>query len=68
MDNLSFSKYFFDEKKFYHVKGSVSSSIPCTSGLLVCYVVTIFMAHEMATNKGQPRDDTCKECWMKQTL
>ena len=23
---------------------------------------------KMATNKGQPRDDMCKECWMKQTL
>ena len=32
------------------------------------FVVAIFMAHENGDNKGKPRDDTCKECWMKQTL
>ena len=32
------------------------------------FVVAIFMAHENGDNKGKPRDDTCKACWMKQSL
>ena len=32
------------------------------------FVVAIFREHENGGIKGQPRDDTCKECWMKQTL
>ena len=30
------------------------------------FVVAIFMAHENA--KGQPKDDTYKECWVKPGL
>ena len=30
--------------------------------------VAIFLAHENGYNKGKPRDDTCKECRMKQTI
>ena len=26
------------------------------------------MAHENGDNKGPPRDDTCKACWIKQIL
>ena len=29
------------------------------------FVVAIFMGHENRDNKGQRRDFTCKECWMK---
>ena len=51
------------------IKGSVSSSMPCTCRLLVCLCLSPFSwAMKMATNKGQLRDDTCKGCWMKQTL
>ena len=32
------------------------------------FVVAIFMGHENGDDKGKPRDDTSKECWMKQTL
>ena len=32
------------------------------------FVVAIFMGHENGDNRCQLRDDTCKECWMKQTL
>ena len=31
-------------------------------------VAAIFMGHENGDNKGKPRDDTCKACWMKETL
>ena len=34
----------------------------------LAFVVAILMAHENGDNKGQVRDDTCKECWMKGTL
>ena len=34
----------------------------------IAFVVAIFMGHENGDNKGNSRDDTCKECWMKQTL
>ena len=32
------------------------------------FVVTIFMGHENGDNKAKARDDTCRACWMKQTL
>ena len=52
------------------VEVSVLSSIPCTCRLLVGYLFfAIFMGHENGdNNKGKPRDDTCKACWMKQIL
>ena len=34
----------------------------------LAFVVAIFMGHENGGNKGQPRDDACKECWMKEIL
>ena len=34
----------------------------------LAFVVTIFMGHKNGDNKGRPRDDPCKEYWMKQTL
>ena len=35
---------------------------------LVLLLLSIFIGNENGGNKGQPRDDTCKQCWMKQTL
>ena len=34
----------------------------------LAFVVAIYTAHENGENKGQARDDTYKECWMKQSL
>ena len=34
----------------------------------LAFVFTIFMGHENGDNKGKPKDDTYKACWMKQTL
>ena len=36
--------------------------------MYVCMYVCIFMGHETGDNKSKPRDDTCKACWMEQTL
>ena len=35
--------------------------LPCAVSWLA-FVVAIFMGHEKGDNKGQPRDDACKEC------
>ena len=32
------------------------------------FIVAIFMGHGNGDDKGQPKDRTCKECWMKQIL
>ena len=34
----------------------------------LAFVVLIFMEHGNGDDEGQPRNDTCKECWMKLTL
>ena len=36
--------------------------------ILYSCVIIVLMAHENGDNKGKPRDNTCKACWMKQTL
>ena len=30
--------------------------------------LAIFVDHENGGNRGKQRDDTCKACWMKETL
>ena len=35
---------------------------------LFASVAAIFMVHENGDEQKKPRDDTCKECWMKETL
>ena len=35
---------------------------------LFAFVAAISWSTKMATNKGKPRDDTCKASWMKETL
>ena len=61
-----------DKKIRMKLKGFVSSSIPCTCRLLADLCLSPFSwAMKMATTKasqGTTRADTCKECWMKQTL
>ena len=39
-----------------------SSSMPCTCRLMVCLYFLHIMAYENGANKGQPRDETYKEC------
>ena len=44
----------------YEIKESVSSSIPCTCHILVGLCLSPFSwPLKKATNKGQPRDETC---------
>ena len=34
----------------------------------LAFVVAIFMGHAKGDNKGKPGSDTCRECWVEQTL
>ena len=51
-----------------HLKGLFHPASLARVASWFAFVVTIFMAHENGDNKGKPRGDTCKGCWMKQTL
>ena len=33
-----------------------------------CLAFVVLWPMKMATNKGQPKDEKCKECWMKETF
>ena len=35
---------------------------------LLTFIVAVFMTCENGDNKGQPRDITCKACWVEQAL
>ena len=56
------------------IKNALSGIMGNDFNLLDCWppdwrlFVAIFMDHENGDNKGKPRDDTCKACWMKETL
>ena len=42
----------------------------CSAGAIswLAFVVTIFMGHRNGDNKGKPRADTCKVCWLIKSL
>ena len=50
------------------LKGSFHPAFLARVTSSLAFVVAIFMGHDNGDNKGLPRDDMGKECWMKETL
>ena len=63
-----FFLYDMIDKTLISLKGLFHSA--CLARVVSWFplVVAIYMAHENGDNKDQPRDDTCKDFWMKQTI
>ena len=60
------SKIFRKWIKF--LKGLFHPSCLSRAVSWLVFVVAIFMGHKNSDDKGKPRDDTWKECWMKPIL
>ena len=77
---LIFVDIFLLNYKMFHSRSSFSEIKRCTlrgrfiqhsfyvSSLGLPLFAAMFMAHGNGDNKGNPRDDTFKACWMKQTI
>ena len=54
------SKYF----NVFKLKALIQPACFADAISWLAFVVAIFMSHENSDDKGQPRGDTCKVCWL----